>query len=187
MIRCEGHSPAGKRPDPDTGRTLAEVTNGSAATGLRTCTLEVTRGGVMSATEVARPVVIVGVDGSPSAEAALRWAEAYAVATGADLELVTAWHYPTSYGIAMPMNGWDPQDDATAVMDKAAALLSLPDDRVRTQVVHGSAAEVLTKASADADLLVVGSRGHGGFTGLLLGSVGAHCMHHARCPVVVVR
>lgn len=141
----------------------------------------------MSATAASRPVVVVGVDGSPSAEAALRWAERYAGSTGADIELVTAWHYPTSYGIAMPLNGWDPEDDANAVVEKAAAALSLPEERVRTVVAHGSPADVLTRVSADAAMLVVGSRGHGGFTGLLLGSVGAHCVHHAKCPVVVVR
>ena len=141
----------------------------------------------MSATARSRPVVVVGFDGSPSAEAALRWAEHYAEATGADLELVTAWHYPTSYGIAMPLNGWDPEDDANSVVEKAVAQLTLPPERVHTRVAHGSPADVLTRASADAALLVVGSRGHGGFTGLLLGSVGAHCVHHAKCPVVVIR
>lgn len=58
---------------------------------------------------------------------------------------------------------------------------------VRTQVAEGNPARVLLSAAAGADLLVVGSRGHGGFTEALLGSVGQHCAHHARCPVVVIR
>lgn len=134
-----------------------------------------------------RPVVLVGVDGSPSSQAAVRWADQYARALDADLELVTAWHYPTSYGIAMPLNGWDPEDDANSVAEKAAAQVTLPADRVRTRVVHGSAADILVRSSVNADLVVVGSRGHGGFTGMLLGSVSAHCAHHAHCPVCVIR
>jgi nucleotide-binding universal stress UspA family protein len=58
---------------------------------------------------------------------------------------------------------------------------------VRARVVEGNAAQVLLDASDGADLLVVGSRGHGGFTEALLGSVSQHCVHHARCPVVVIR
>ncbi len=61
------------------------------------------------------------------------------------------------------------------------------DVRIRSRVVQGNPAQVLIDAAEGADLLVVGSRGHGGFTGALLGSVGTHCVHHARCPVVVIR
>jgi nucleotide-binding universal stress UspA family protein len=58
---------------------------------------------------------------------------------------------------------------------------------VRALIVEGNAAQVLLDASDGADLLVVGSRGHGGFTEALLGSVSQHCVHHAHCPVVVIR
>jgi nucleotide-binding universal stress UspA family protein len=141
----------------------------------------------MGSKDLDRQHVLVGVDGSPCSDIALRWAQRYAEATGADLELVTAWHYPTSYGVAMPLSGWDPEHDANTVIEKAFAQLTLSADRVHTHVDRGAAADALVRRSADADLLVVGSRGHGGFTGMLLGSVSTHCVHHARCPVVVVR
>jgi nucleotide-binding universal stress UspA family protein len=134
-----------------------------------------------------RPLVVVGADGSASAAEAVTWAADYASMAGADLELVTAWHFPTSYGVAMPLSGWDPEAEAVTISEKSRAAVSLPDDRVRTRIVHGAAAVVLADRSRSAHLLVVGSRGHGGFAGLLLGSVSAHCVHHAACPVVVVR
>jgi nucleotide-binding universal stress UspA family protein len=134
-----------------------------------------------------RPLVIVGADGSPSAEQALTWANDYATLSGADVEIVTTWQFPTTYGVGMPLAGWDPEAEAVKISEKHRAALSLPDDRVHTRVVQGAAAEVLVHRSRSADLLVVGSRGHGGFTGLLLGSVSAHCAHHAHCPVTIVR
>lgn len=140
----------------------------------------------MTATE-SRPVVVVGIDGSPNADTALEWALHYADATGATLELVIAWHYPTSYGVAVPLSGWDPEEDAEKVAQKAAAKLPLPADRVQLVVEHGGAADILVRRSNRADLLVVGCRGHGGFAGMLLGSVSSHLVHHAHCPVVVVR
>ena len=131
--------------------------------------------------------VVVGVDGSPDSEKALAWAEDYATRTGADLVLVTAWQWPTSYGVPLAYDEWDPSIDAQKVLDKAMTGLSLPDERVHPRVMQGSAAEVLAAASRDADLVVVGTRGHGSIAGAILGSVSSHCVHHAHCPVVVVR
>lgn len=131
--------------------------------------------------------VVVGVDGSPSSDAALRWAENYARMSGATMDIVSAWQFPTYYGEMVPIEGWHPEDDAWTHATKAATTLALPADRARLRVEYGAAGEVLTGVSEGADLLVVGSRGHGGFIGMLLGSVSAHCVHHARCPVVVVR
>jgi nucleotide-binding universal stress UspA family protein len=134
-----------------------------------------------------RPHVVVGVDGSPGAVRALEWAESYARATGADIELVTSWTYPTSYGVAVPLSGWDPEEEAVKISEKARASTSLPSERVTVRHEHGAAGDVLVRASSSADLLVVGCRGHGGFAGLLLGSVSSFCVHRAHCPVVVVR
>jgi nucleotide-binding universal stress UspA family protein len=131
--------------------------------------------------------VIVGVDGSPESTQALAWAEGYAEHTGAELTLITAWHWPTSYGIPLAFDEWDPAVDAQRVMDKATANLHLAADRVHTRVEAGPAPEVLVRASREADLLVVGTRGHGGFAGAMLGSVSGHCVHHAHCAVVVAR
>jgi nucleotide-binding universal stress UspA family protein len=132
------------------------------------------------------PVVVVGVDGSTNADAAVQWAQHYAESTGAVLRLVVAWDWPMSYGYPMVFDGFDPEADAVKVAEKAAANLALPQSRVETLVRQGPAGEVLVTAGSDADLLVVGRRGHHAVVGLL-GSVSAYCVHHATTPVVVVR
>jgi nucleotide-binding universal stress UspA family protein len=131
--------------------------------------------------------VVVGVDGSADSLVAVRWAEQYAVLTDADLTLVTAWHWPTSYGVPMAWEGWDPAVDAEQVAGKAAADLSLPPDRVHQHVECGAAGDVLVRSSRDASVLVVGTRGHGTLTAAAIGSVSSYCVHHGHCPVVVVR
>jgi nucleotide-binding universal stress UspA family protein len=132
-------------------------------------------------------VVVVGVDGSPDGTTAVRWAADYAAATGADLRLVTTWEWPISYGTACYFDGYSPAADAQAMIEKALAEVSLPTDRVDTQVEEGYAGPHLVKASVGAQALVVGSHGHGSVSGLLLGSVSSYCVHHATCPVVVAR
>ena len=141
----------------------------------------------MTDTAIIRPLVLVGVDGSEESANAVEWAARYATQTGGTLELLIAWYWPPSYGYPMAISGYDPEAIARGVVEKASAELSLPPERLRVTVVGGPPAQQLVAASARADLLVVGSRGHGGFVGLLLGSVGAHCVHHAHCPVLVVR
>jgi nucleotide-binding universal stress UspA family protein len=137
-----------------------------------------------------RPYIVVGVDGSDCSKDALRWAARQAEVTGATLEAIAAWKFPTFYGWAPA----DPQDldflrFAEQALAHAVDEVFGPDHPawLRTRVVEGHAAQVLVEASADADLLVVGSRGHGGFAGTLLGSVSTHCVHHALCPVTVIR
>jgi nucleotide-binding universal stress UspA family protein len=131
--------------------------------------------------------VVVGVDGSPDAERALRWAAEYAREIGADLTLVTVWQWPMSFGIPMAWQGWDPAVDAEQVSEKAAAELTLPSERVHLKVECGDPGDVLVDSSRDAAVLVVGTRGHGALAATVLGSVSHYAVHHAECAVVVVR
>ena len=132
--------------------------------------------------------IVVGVDGSAASKAALAWAAEQARLTGAVVEAVTAWEFPAAYGYAAPAINVDWEDLATKVVTSAIAeITSQRGPEIRYQVVEGYAARVLVDRSADADLLVVGNRGHGGFVEALLGSTGQHCVHHATCPVVVIR
>jgi nucleotide-binding universal stress UspA family protein len=135
--------------------------------------------------------IVVGVDGSAEAKEALGWALGEARLRGAALRVVHAWQFPATAGFAAAYDGEllnALRDDAEALVDRLLAEVGVPDSvKVEKAVVEGSAAQVLVEAAADADLLVVGSRGHGGFAGLLLGSVSQQCAHHASCPVVIVR
>jgi nucleotide-binding universal stress UspA family protein len=134
--------------------------------------------------------IVVGVDGSPSSMNALRWAIRQAKLTGAEVEAVTAWSYPAGYGWAPFGDGAvDLEGEAGKILFDALAEVSgiAPDVVVEPSVVFGHAADVLVRAAEGADLLVVGSRGHGGFAGMLLGSVSQHCVQHAHCPVLVLR
>ncbi len=141
-------------------------------------------------TERAR-VIVVGVDGSGSSKAALRWAIRQAKLTGAAVQAVTAWRFPVGYGMATIDGGGviDFETSAKQILTEALAEVSGldPEVPVRPLVIEGHAAEVLLKAARGAELLVVGSRGHGGFTSALLGSVSMYCVLHAHCPVLVVR
>lgn len=142
------------------------------------------------ATDPSTPPVVVGVDGSDASKDALRWAADYARMNGTPLKAVSAWHWPVSLVGALPMpDDFDPMAEAH---DNLEAILTevlgaAPGCPVSSQVVGGPASAVLIEESQSAGLLVVGSRGHGGFTGLLLGSVSEHCARYAACPVVVVR
>jgi nucleotide-binding universal stress UspA family protein len=134
--------------------------------------------------------IVVGVDGSPSAMAALRWAILHAELTGCAVEAVTAWRLPSRYGFAAVTDrATDFEGDARKILADALNEVSSvePDVVIRSSVVEGHPAEVLVRAARGADMLVVGSRGHGGFAGALLGSVSQHCVHHAPCPVLVIR
>jgi len=132
--------------------------------------------------------VVVGVDGSSHSEQALRWGAFFAGTIGARLDAVTAWQYPTSYGWAAPPTDWDPSRDMDGVVRDAVqrAFGDRPPVTIELTVREGGAAQVLLEACEGADMLVVGSRGHGGFVGLLLGSVSASVAEHAPCPVLVV-
>jgi nucleotide-binding universal stress UspA family protein len=137
--------------------------------------------------------IVVGVDGSDSSNAALAWAVRQAALTGARVDAVHAWHNPAGYsygyGYAMMLPAVDLEKFARQPLDEAIAAVAdlAPGVEIRPVLVEDNPARALLDAAKDADLLVVGSRGHGGFTEALLGSVGQHCVHHADCPVVVIR
>jgi nucleotide-binding universal stress UspA family protein len=134
--------------------------------------------------------VVVGYDGSDAADAAVEWAATQAELMGVRLELLSAWEYPTSWGNIVPLpSDFNPAADAQTMLDPLIARLAAdhPGLPVGTHVVEGRADEVLVEASRHAALLVVASRGHGSFSGLLLGSVSQHCVTHAQCPVLVHR
>jgi nucleotide-binding universal stress UspA family protein len=134
--------------------------------------------------------IVVGVDGSPSSAAALEWAARQAELTGSAIEAITTWEWPSTYGWAIPFSDdYDPASDAHKVLETAVDTLRAthPDLDVRLVVVEGHPAPALVKASRGADLLVVGSRGHGEFAGMLLGSVSEHCVANGACPVLVLR
>ncbi len=132
--------------------------------------------------------IVVGVDGSWHSQHALRWAAFLARPLGAQLQIVTAWEYPATYQRAAMVSGWNPSQATTQMIDEtiSTAFAGKPPTGLKREVCEGSAAEVLLKASEEATLLVVGSRGHGGFTGLLLGSVSASVAEHAPCPVLII-
>jgi nucleotide-binding universal stress UspA family protein len=140
---------------------------------------------------VSETKIVVGVDGSDDSKVALRWAARQAELTGAPLLAVMSWHVPAmSYGAAIPaLNGYDFVSGAEQVLADAVREVAEahPSVTVSTSVVEGYPAPALLGAASEAALLVVGSRGHGSFTGMLLGSVSEHCVTHALCPVVVVR
>jgi nucleotide-binding universal stress UspA family protein len=134
--------------------------------------------------------IVVGCDGSPAGAAALGWAADMAESTGATVEVIAAWQWPTGYG-AGPMipTGYDPSGDASRIVGEAieTAGAAHPGVAFVPTVVEGHPATVLVDASRGAELLALGSRGHGELGGLLLGSVAGHCAAHAHCPVLVLR
>lgn len=137
-------------------------------------------------------LIVVGVDGSDRSATAFRWALEEARLRHATLDAVHGWVYPYVGDIAGLAEGAIGEEEleqrARAVLDQSVeAAGALPAGvRVNRVLVHGEAASVLLEAADGAELLVVGSRGRGGFAGLLLGSVSQQCAHHARCPVVIV-
>jgi nucleotide-binding universal stress UspA family protein len=135
--------------------------------------------------------IIVGVDSSDSSKAALAWAVRQAGLTGDVVEAITAWQVPAVFGSVFTMTPETSELDkgARQALSEAVAQAEklAPGVEIRALVVQENPASALLNAAKGAELLVVGSRGHGGFTEALLGSVSQHCVHHAECPVVVVR
>jgi nucleotide-binding universal stress UspA family protein len=133
--------------------------------------------------------IVVGVDGSPPSERALDWAVAEVRRTGAALHLVSAWMFPMALGYAFTTTVHEVRQSAQDVIDRAMAHVGevAGDLTVTGETSEQAPASALIAAAKGADLLVVGSRGLGGFQGLLMGSVSQYCTRHAKCSVVVVR
>ncbi|HXY45763.1 MAG TPA: universal stress protein [Acidimicrobiales bacterium] len=136
--------------------------------------------------------IVVGIDGSEPSKAALAWAVRQARLTGAPLEVLITWEMPTTYGWAAPLpDGVDFEGDARGVINEEIEKVMGPDAAsqvdLTVSVIEGHPAAVLLHESKTAALVVVGSRGHGAFAGMLLGSVGQHLAAHASCPVVIIR
>lgn len=153
--------------------------------------------------DMAERTIVVGVDGSSASIEALRWAVQQAKLTDAGLEVISAWERPALSAMAPPLGappiagaGFNDGEMERAASDNAQRMLDAAMSqagveaagiRVNAQVTEGHPAPILIEAAEGADLLVVGSRGHGAFMGMLLGSVTNHVTAHAPCPVVVVR
>jgi len=139
--------------------------------------------------------IIVGVDGSDSSKSALEWAYNEAAHHSAAITVIAVFGPPAlpmspPYG-SVPPEGYEsqPRKGALDLLEQLTSPLEAktPAVDIRTVVEEGNPAKVLIERSKEADLLVVGSRGHGGFAGMLLGSVSHHLVAHADCPVVVIR
>jgi nucleotide-binding universal stress UspA family protein len=130
--------------------------------------------------------ILVAVDGSPASLEALRHGQRMAMLTGSEVVAVAAWR-PFRHLVLPPTSG-HPRDAAQELVEKSIveAFRGMPTPNIRVVTVEGDPATALVELSAQADLLVVGSRGHSGMAGVLLGSVSAACAAQAACPVLVV-
>lgn len=133
------------------------------------------------------PVIVVGVDGSPASQRAVRWAADQAKLTGATLRAVASWRWP-NYITRVPP-GIDLPKDTEQTLDEVLkeALVGFENVSVTRHVIEGPPGPALLSQAEDASLLVVGAQGRAAFPGMLLGSVAEHCVRHSSCPVVVVR
>lgn len=135
------------------------------------------------------PQIVVGIDGSDPSKNALRWAAKLAPFLGATIHAVIAWEYPIVFGLDGGIPGaWKPDETAKDILRDTLDSVFGKERPVglNGSISQGHATFVLLDASKDAEMLIVGSRGLGGFAGLLLGSVSSACAEHAKCPVLVV-
>jgi|KBSSwiStaDraftv2_1062776.scaffolds.fasta_scaffold02765_15 nucleotide-binding universal stress UspA family protein len=135
-----------------------------------------------------RPTIIVGVDSSPESEQALRWAARIAKAEGATITAVAAWENPVAYGWTTYPTDWNPRADTEKAVVATVDTVFGPErpEGLTITVVEAAPSRALLDAGKDALMIVVGSRGRGGFKELLLGSVSHAVSQHAEVPVLVV-
>ena len=135
-----------------------------------------------------RKRIVVGVDGSALSLVALRTARRLAELLQCRIEAVTVWSYPVALAVPVASTEWAPGVEAEKALDdtiREAFGDDIPEGLQRTAVA-GQPVQVLVEASRGSEMLVLGSRGRGGFTGLLLGSVSSAAAAHAHCPVLIV-
>jgi nucleotide-binding universal stress UspA family protein len=134
-------------------------------------------------------VIIVGIDGSEASKDTLRFALQEARLRHTSLHALHAyWEWEPVPGTSELEVDRAPQEREAWLVDLVAEVVGEPGDvEITISTVADDAARALLAAARDAELLIVGSRGHGGFSGLLLGSVSQHCAHHAPCPLLIVR
>jgi nucleotide-binding universal stress UspA family protein len=137
-----------------------------------------------------RQRIVVGVDGSESSDRALAFALDEGRLRDWEVEAVHAWLLPAiaylPYAPTPTLSEGDCEAAGAEILDRALAAANTTGARVTRRLVMGGSAPALLEAAAFADLLVVGTRGHGGFAGLLLGSTSQHCAHHPPCPLAII-
>jgi nucleotide-binding universal stress UspA family protein len=140
-------------------------------------------------------IALVAFDGSPSAIAALNWASTHAPLLGLDIEVVNVWEYAESpldiagvgFGTSAYVGESDPKIWSDQILKSGVGLVfGLNSDQIKTTSIEGGVVRTLVELSKGAELLVMGSRGHGKFADLILGSVSESCSAKSKCPVVIV-
>ena len=133
--------------------------------------------------------VVAGVDGSQESVYALRWAADHVRQVGGLVHAITVWHQPVQFGYRLPSTDAELESQARKTLDAAVAAVQSdhPGVDIRPRLLRGNTVDEFVSLSKQADLMVVGEKGHGAFTGMLVGSIALKLVHHAACPVVVVR
>jgi nucleotide-binding universal stress UspA family protein len=139
--------------------------------------------------------IVVGVDSSPASKVALRAAARMAALTEATIDALTVWDYPVSYiaygyaqGLDPQAGGWDPENDARRMLEATVDEVfgANRPAGLQTVLLRGNAAKQIVQHAEGASLIVLGSRGNGGFAGLMLGSKSMRVAAAARCPVLII-
>lgn len=133
--------------------------------------------------------VVAGIDGSDESQRALRWAVEYVQKVGGLVHAITVWHQPVQFGYRLPTSDSELETRARQQLESAVEAVrgEFPSVDVRSRLIRGHVVDELVGLSPQADMMVLGNKGHGAFTGMMVGSVALKLVHHARCPVLVVR